>query len=53
MKLSHYAERKMNLKLDWELPHYRQEAGQTALEIKHQTTVFSDPLHLWARAYQV
>ena len=31
----------------------RQEAAQAALKMKQQTTTFSDPLYLWARACQM
>ena len=41
------------MELDWELPFYRCEVVQTALEMQHQTTVFPDPLHSQARACQV
>ena len=43
----------MCLDLDSELLHYKPQAVQAAQETNHETTVYSDPLHLQARACQV
>ena len=39
--------------INLELPSYKPEAVQAAQQTKHQTTVYSDPLHLIARTCQV
>ena len=45
--------RHMHLESDLELPYYKSEVGHAAQETKHQTTAYSDPSHLQARACQV
>ena len=40
----------MHLKLDYDLPSYKQEAIQVVIEVKHKTIASSGPLYLSARA---
>ena len=53
MKPSYCTWRQIYLESDSELPYYKPEVVQAAQETKHQTTAYSDPLHLQARACQV
>ena len=41
----------MHLGMDWELLCCKQEATQAALGMKHQTTAYSNPMHLLAKAW--
>ena len=50
MKPSHCTQRQMHLELDSALPYYKLELIQAAQETKHQTTAYSEPSHLPARA---
>ena len=53
MKPSCRTWRQIHLESDLELPYYKPEVVQGAQETKHQTTAYSDPLQLQARACQV
>ena len=52
MKPNHCTWRQMHLELDSELPYYKPEVAQAVQETKHQTTAYSDPLHIQARAFK-
>ena len=51
MKTSHSTCRKMHLELDWELLCCKPKAIQAVPEMKYQTTPYSDPVHLLAKAW--
>ena len=40
----------MHLEWDWEPACYKQEVAQAILEIWHQITTYSDPLHLQVKS---
>ena len=50
---SHCTWRQIHLESHSELPYYKPEVVQAAIETKDQTTTYSDPLYLQARAFQV